>query len=276
MKKRILGIAVCLLFVLFQGCTPPKTEAGQKPESTAGFETLEFQYYTLYEQDGKHYIQIDETLIPYHSSDVGVSYSVKIPQFHSVAEMRKNVFSGNLTEKECKSLIIENGMKNEFEIVDLTQIQEPQMPAGMTYESIYWYGSRCFFVTNYDYYREGVIVTTQEKFDTQFQEQHTFDKYTTLLSDERVADRNARVVGCVDHNKESKRIFYYMQDGTRIISVVEQYLLRSKSDNHVLSDTIPDQIHIFVEDGSLLYRVFFQGFDERPSVEWILSFGFPS
>lgn len=136
-----------------------------------------------------------------------------------------------------------------------------------------WYGNNYSFEFASDTVTGAVHVVTQKEYDYYFQLAHTLDEHQTVISEEQIADRNAREVLYRNLTGEHKRVFYQLRDASRTISVVEYYQLSTTDNSLSVSRTTPYLIKLFVEDGATLYRVFFLDPEERPSVEWLLSFG---
>ena len=75
---------------------------------------------------------------------------------------------------------------------------------------------------------------------------------------------------------DQKHIFYKITAGKSEIYVIEQYILKYHDvddEDEDTSDTVPSKIYLYGNDGTDYWFGWFIDFEERPSVEWLSSFG---
>lgn len=270
-QKRVLMI--CLLFIFLQCCiflNGCENAPSQLSESTADTGPTDMPY-ELYEENGTHYLRFTDVYIPEQYPDMCVYPHIKYPEFSSVEDMKTKIRTGNIPEERLRSLYAYSDT-DTIEIININEIRDVKLPDEMICERILWYGDSYSFELTSNTVTGAVHIATQEEYDYYSQIHLTLNEYQTIISEEQVADRNAKITLFKNSTGEYKDISYQLQDGTRMISVVEHYTLKHIDEWSDVSETIPDRIAFFVEDGPTLYRAILFDFEERPSVDWLLSF----
>ena len=272
MKMRIL-VSMCLVVALLCSCATPTL--------------VEHENYKIYKEDGKWYLEDcpdnssetqKQTENMKNSSDA--SMGVMLPKFETVSEMRETIIGGTLSDDQITALRVYNGNENDpLEIYDPYKMLDPAAPGDIKFDYVLLYG---------DYYSVEfiekdslgcVVCCDKETYEKAFQNEYGLTEKHSIISETIVSDRNARVVLSQTEAAEFKHAFYTVTTkygGT--LYVKEKYVLSytDTSTDLKVSDSIPKAIDIFGSDGENYFYGWIRGLEERPSVEWLQSFGLVS
>lgn len=240
--------------------------------------------YTMYCKDGKWYLEFYSDAFADDLSEVGsgeqfanISIAREYPRFDSISDMREKIKNGDIPDRQIEALKA-HSTSNLLEICDPNDLYDLAVPNKLTYDYIHWYGDAYSFEFDGTDFLGYVVCCDQETFDQQFNEEYVsfLNKNCSVVNDAFVEDRNAREVHYVTHAAELKKVLYNFTTEQSNMYVVESYVL-SYFNNDALkiktSDTVPNSIRIFGSDGENYFYGWFKGFEERPSVEWLSSFG---
>lgn len=91
-----------------------------------------------------------------------------------------------------------------------------------------------------------------------------------------VSDRNARLVRKYNGAYESMSLCYSIKTTEGIIYVKEEYKTKYYNTGGATlkeSETVPEEVYLFINEGDAYFYGSFYGWEERPSMEWLTSFG---
>ena len=169
------------------------------------------------------------------------------------------------------------------EICDINQLFEPIYPESFDTYTVKW------MFTFYEFHMEdtksGINVEVrnlrQEVFERLIAEMQNWPETLVLYAyvdttedvrTEREAERNAMVYYWDTRSgKEKKECIYTIEKDGQIFYVYEQYSL-SEGDGE-FSAEVPQEVSVYGEYNGQYYSVDGSGFTERPSIEWLTSFG---
>lgn len=119
---------------------------------------------------------------------------------------------------------------------------------------------------NFKYYTKTLYEYEYKRFYDDF-----YDR-VTVKRRKNVEERNAEVIEYTSrYGDEFMRIRYTLSEANRTVIVDEVYAVNSS--RLPSSETVPRTIRIFGVDNGVCYYVAMHGLTERPSEEWLLSFG---
>ena len=239
----------------------------------------ENESYKMYIEDGKWYIELKEKMFDdvISTNDFYISVVAR-PFYDSAADMKKVLTSKELPDsfiKMCKAWFVADGRKR-IEIGNPNKICELKTPEGLRYDAV------GVDVTCYGFHfnkgeTTGTIYTgNKESYDKSFEKEYVnFPSNGNKVTGETTTEeRNARVVLTSNAVTDQKHVFYKITAGESEIYVIEQYILKYHDvRDKDTSDTVPRKIYLYGNNGTDYWFGWFIDFEERPSVEWLSSFG---
>ena len=282
----ITAALVCVIGVAFCGgkvlnTTKPPIE---NPVTPAPYE--------LKEENGKYYMHFsDEYLKSIASGDALVpdgSSQILAPsktlKFSTVSEMRIAFESGAFSDENLAALA-RRAVDGTVEIPDPNKLLAPDLPAGINVKGV-WSNLTYYDIAisssyncesencHYDYFK---IDFEGEQYKDYF-EYYIVNYKTgakTIISEKTIEDRNAIELVYTNSTGRYKKLLYQLESNGRTLHIAELYVMEHTSPDlhHYMSDTIPTNIKIFCEEDGVSWFVDLEAFAERPSVEWLSSFG---
>ena len=276
MKKKfncfILALA-CMPLLFSCADLPEKTQALQEPPANS--------LYTLtLDQDSLYLLPKNEiTADPSDSSVDGSENTVNggclvgdtdDPQpirFTTVSEIRDKILKYSLTQEEINLLAsFDRDDKGRIPIWNVSRACEPSLPSGVSYARGDLYGVGFRLILKTDDGKEGIYSSVDP---AAYRETLGFER---LLTDEQMRvyqtdDRNATVMENQGLYGLVRRYLYEISDDSVTYTVGEIYYDVEKN------STAPDSVYVFIETDYQCYYVEWYGLTERPSVEWLTSFG---
>ncbi len=257
MLKRILVLLIiCSTIICATAC-------GEKP-------------YDIIEVDGKHYISFNTYLLGERAiSDIGRYSSVSLP-FTSIAQMKKKFESGAFDDYELCALQLKC-MANcgTVEICDLDNLYDVRMPEDVTLRQVNWEGDSYTFSLD-SQLTESCFVSckTAKDYDYLYKTEYKLAPSTDNgydFQETKSYDPEGIQIFYKTDRAEFKLIKYEICQEDRTIYVAEEYRLASVIGG--TSQTVPYLIHMFTEEDGAFVYVRISDPTERPSVEWLSSFG---
>lgn len=276
MKTRIL-VSLCLVVTLLCSCATPA------PTPTL----VEFENYKIYEENGKWYLEdfpdnSSETEEKTDSSEnsSNASIGVMFPQFNTISEMREAIIGGTLSGDQITALRVYTGNEDDpLEIYDPYEMRDLAAPNDIKYDYVLLEGECYSFQFEGSDFLGYIVCCDKEAYEKTYQNKYGITKNQSIISETTVSERDARVVHSETGAGEFKDIFYTIttKHGDTLY-VKEQYDLSyfDETRNDKVSETIPQSIRLFGNNGTNYYYGWFKGFEERPSVKWLQSFGLVS
>ncbi len=160
-----------------------------------------------------------------------------------------------------------------LKIFDIKNVYKPVFPAEHTITAVAWYGADYSYIatlTDDTAKRVSTEIYCPESFTQKadaFYEyyRNIFEEGFTVTENE---DRNATVY----RGEKEMYILYTLTTDKKTVQVTERYRIAAEGSLSV-SDTVPQEVSMYVTEGDLYYSVGISEFDSRPSEEWLLSFG---
>ena len=281
-KVTCLLITVCCLLLVLSSCavTPAKetenstadvqmqpTIQSTEPvgDPTKPQDTITTEKYTLFWENEKCYMQGHaKNSNSFEGETLGKAH---YPVFSSLREMQQKLKTGDLAEEEIAELMrYAPKDTNIVEICNINKLYEATYPENIAVEYIMYTGR------GYSYeLGNGTIgyihYLCQDDYESLFEDEYNFTiggPGFTVLSVEQVADRNAEVLRYDNGilGMECRRVRYTNQTDHGIQYVLEVYE----------GDTL-SSIRIYGMNNGAYYSVFLHAPEERPSLEWLSSFG---
>lgn len=272
MRIRIL-VSLCLVVALLCSCATPTL--------------VEHENYKIYKEDGKWYLELppdkyeqywNDWQEEYTSEDAYIHYAAPIPpMFNTFSEMQEKIVSGDIPFERLAALWEMIKDNDVLETLNPYDLQNVKAPKELECTSILWYGDRYGFSFTGKEISGNVHYCTKEIYEEKYDaEMENWEQsWFTIISDTKVRKRNARVVCYTTGSAELKSVFYTVKSKYgETLHIKEEYTLSSS--NGTGTDTIPTSIEIFGEGRNTYFYSRFRGFQERPSVEWLQSFGLVS
>lgn len=233
--------------------------------------------YTIFEKDGKMYMEFraEDTETADTSAHKTENIAIEYPHFDSISEMREQIRSGNISSDHLNSLRLA-AENNVLEIWPINELFDVVLPSGLEYESISWLGNAYSFQIRTGGFHGYVMCCNEEYYTREYNEKfaYTLRSNATLISETVAADRNAQVIHYKNNTGEYKAVRYEITTAQGSIYVYERYCV----DYYIggvdmdVSESIPNVVRIFGNEGDRYFFGWFSGFEERPAVDWLSSF----
>ena len=276
MKRFIIFTCIIAIALSILGCGKEESEQLTKAAP-----------YELKEENGKFYILfLEEYLESKKTGNVTSGASTQIAAdsariFSSVTELKNDLETGNLSETILASLSrkAKNGV---LEIPDPDKICDVVLPTGLDVVSVFWNITSYEIQLSWDSNKntEWTFITVDlegDLYDTQFNKYivNYADAASVVISDRTIEDRNAREFIYTNNSGKYKQFLYQIESDGRTLYIQEMYRLESNYDRFV-SETVPENVQILCKEDGVSWFTYFNGFEERPSIEWLTSFGVKS
>lgn len=241
--------------------------------------------YTIFYKDGTCYMRFADDIFAKTETWRALSrasgcIALVYPKFDSVAEMKAEILSGDLDDSQLYAIWFTAKDKKMVEIYDLDKLQIPLLPTDYTLTRAKWYGISYSvgFKGNSAVVSSGsVSCMGEEKYRSLFEQQLAIatNENHKVMSDTVVSERNARVIHSSTGVAELRDVFYTLSGANGYtLHIMETYVLRYyRNTSTDTSDTVPQSIHMFGTNGENYFHSYFHKPKERPSVEWLSSFG---
>ena len=262
-------VVLLLVAALLTGCS-----AGPKTMQIAPTEPLIDLPYEIICNNGEYYLQMEEGVAEENETEGTFSEDGPIIRFDSIDEMFQDIVTGNFTEEELDNLAkfpkAEDGhivICNPYKLYDAYTPEQSAMKritwVGYTYGFEFFdiFGGNCSMDCELsDEIKDSIIADFASS---------AKKPNLTVLSEEQIEDRNATVITWKDGltEQEKKYLYYTIEEGNKEIFVWECYVHST--------DTAPGAIVICgTENGVNFYVSLVGELRERPSVEFLMGFGF--
>ena len=283
--KYIQALALILL-ISFTGCTSDAVQAKTERNVAEVTEQKTPIQYSITEEDGSYYLNFSDGNEPpeeYSSQIAGLL-------FDSLAEMQDAFINNKLTESQINQIKdkFSKDFQGRIQICDMNRLKQPALPSDLETGMVELTGqSYAFFVNSIhtdSISSESPILSagsyfqclTKESYDRIFEREYEnfFERDTVHLTSTTAGpDRNSTVYDYYTNSAELRQIRYVLTVGSKTLYIDEGYRLNIVDDLLPVSDTVPSRIDIYGCDDGRYFHVYLRGFSERPSVEWLSSFG---
>lgn len=278
MKKiYLILIAWVLSFssvVAFVGCNTSSNQSGDTTEDTipseGWFDLVKNYNYDIVVKNGKYYIVFEEEI---GISNGGVQLSSI--RFSSLKELKDTILEKKFSQAQL------NTIKNAFPrnesgimICNPNMLYEPVLPNKMKTREVHLSGLSYFFAIEEIGVANGFFqYHTSEEYREVFKrdyEEYFFNPLMYITDRRQVADRDA-VITYYNTSKAELKTIQYQIGG---LYILEDYILScTNAGGLTVSDTVPTSVKIYGKKNGLCFVLYLHGFEERPTVEWLSSFG---
>ncbi|MBE6639790.1 MAG: hypothetical protein E7616_10185 [Ruminococcaceae bacterium] len=274
MKKYMsIWILVLIVFVL---CACAKNDHIQDDAEKGGIITDTNAGYEIEMINGEYYVVFEEEK---YKNNVNASQVEPYLTFSSVSEMKDKVLNGKLTEEEIKTMsTFSKDETGRVKVCNFEKLYIPSLPEDVVFTGqIVWAGETYYPSLKSD--SCGVhtfAVQTKELYDYKLKD--TIDKIhnnklVTITETIQTEERNAMVYLHTTSAGEFKRVEYKITTDKGAIFVAENYRLETIYTTEQISETIPYRVELHGNLGDHYFYCSISNPTERPSVEWLSSFG---
>ncbi|MBO5052582.1 MAG: hypothetical protein J6D31_10335 [Clostridia bacterium] len=168
-------------------------------------------------------------------------------------------------------------------IADINQLYQPTTPEGFhAHESITWKGDSfnfSYYMGDKEHYRTSFSIyplyTYERKYASAMKKYEAGTGFDKILS---TPDRNATENWSTGKGGIFKTVIYTLSTSNKTIHVVEKYFVEQTSSHNSFlydapSETVPYFIEMYGTDHAKHFWVSMYNIPERPTEEWLLSFG---
>lgn len=240
------------------------------------------QYYTVYSRNGQWFMEFYPVQWDSKSSDnTHANIAVSFPEFRSLSDMQNRIKSGGITPNALSCLYYQS-TDNVQKICNLNKLHDLVAPGDFSYNRVVLWGEDYEFAAdnNISPVAGRIVCATPDSYEQAFNEHYTEHLNHSVITESTVADRNARIVYSKYKDQLYQDIFYEIQTKTRTLYIRESSVLKYIPDIHTqdalkernISNSIPENVYIFGNDGTNYFYGELHGFTQRPSVEWLSSF----
>ena len=252
--KKWFCVLLALFLIMLNGCS-------------RGVEVLSNDQYCIMEKDGQYYMELHKPVSSSPGNTLeGTAQAPYIIQFSSLKELKNAITEGKFTEKQLAHMQ-ENFPRNKSGNVllcNVNKLYNAAVPEGVEVETIHWYGDRYRFVFDKDGWIDFSVREAYDKFALGYDIESGTAK---IISVNMISDRNAKEVVFEDLlGAPRKMVTYSYKSEEKTITIAEQYNLDE-------SETVPFSINFWGTCDGAYFTGNMYGFTERPSYEWVTSFG---
>ena len=279
MKKiYLILIAWVLSFssvVAFVGCNTSSNQSGDTTEDTTPllegeFKPLENYNYDIVVKRGKYYIVFEEGI---EGSTIGLETTTV--EFSSLKELKDTILNKTFDRAQLDKMNrVFPKDENGIMICNPNKLYEPVLPNKMKIREVHLSGLSYFFAIEEIGVANGFFqYHTSEEYREVFKrdyEEYFFNPLMHITDRRQVADRDA-VITYYNTSKAELKTIQYQIGG---LYILEDYILScTNAGGLTVSDTVPNSVKIYGKKNGLCFVLSLHGFEERPTVEWLSSFG---
>ena len=187
--------------------------------------------------------------------------------FTSVSELKEKILSYALTAEELEQIAtFERDGEGRIPLWNMSRVCEPALPSGVNYSRGELFGANFRLILQTADGEEGIYcnVNPDAYRETLGYERLLIDESMRVYQTE---DRNATVIENKGLLGTVRRYMYEISGDSVTYTVGEIYYDVEEN------STVPDSVYIYMETDYECYYVEWYGLTERPSVEWLTSFG---
>ena len=267
-----------LITSLFTACTEDKGVNSVLQESSATQKESQKANATYMASEGEPFILFNTDFLAALKQDVNQSMRADYPEFDTLSEMKAYIKAGDFTDSEIMTFINSGAIDTagRLEVFNIEKLYDITAPSDLTKEKIAWEGKYYSISFESDQANAFVCVVNREAYDSIIEEknQAAFQPDHQILSEEQIEDRDARVVYYQSNTAKLKRYYYTLESNGNELYICEVYRLEMFNRTDIpVSESVPRGIDIVGKNDDGYFHVYLSGFKERPSVEWLSSFG---
>ena len=292
--KKIASMALALLMLFLVGCgnVDETVETTGTADTTEGVQPSPGPHYTLVNEAGENYMVFsDEYLSNLTSEDMQGSILGYLT-FDSVEEFKTAVTEGKMTQKD-QEFVAKNFIQDEtgrIKTCDFNDLQIPIVPSDIELVGgVDWQingEEYSFNVRSLDEKIGGyVMLMPPERYQYSINDFYESSIYNPAVKIEKSDvlnswdewERHSKTIYTSTKNAKTKYIIYKFEYKGMNFHVVEHYTLWASPEIAPLmpeaSDSVPVTVTINGKKDDHGFKISLHGFTERPSMEFIKSFG---
>ena len=272
MKKYSSLIVLLALFVILAGCG--------KQSSNARVIASHEDYSIVTDDDGCYLVFDEKGKFANDVNDLSASIAAPSLSFKSIEELRDKMLEGKLSVEEKTT--IQKFSKDDagkIKTMDFDNLYTPLVPTDSEIGAVSWSGGEL-----YTFYIDSEICSSMKlrvlnesnyasSFKNQYEDKLHNNDLVDIYKTETIEDRNATVYYHTTIAGELKAIQYTLEVNEGKLTISETYQIRMEDSSIEVSETVPSSIEIFGELNDTYFYCTLYHFTERPSVEWLSSFG---
>ena len=198
--------------------------------------------------------------------------------FDSIAEMKQKLVNNELTAKQQNIIKTQfTRSENGFEICNVQQLIRPVVPAGISIESVWLYGTT--YTVNL---KEGTGGSIGMYFGDAGKWERKLNEWMKIIENHHLDSHETETIDGITtetyvyttKSSQLKRVFLTIpgENGQVDTHIMLKYRLRINDNLQPVSDTIPTEVFIFGEKNGIPYDFIIHELTEAPTVEWLSSF----
>ena len=197
----------------------------------------------------------------------------------TIDELYIKIISNTFTKSELSYMqrYFEKDENGRIFICNPNNLLVPLLPQQAEAKKVYLNGGGYYFSLSFSDITYGYFsVPTEEVFIRNYEENYENfldNQLLTLVKTKSVAERNATEYYYTTDVAELKKVQYTLKSGNKKICVDETYVLKLDNNAFAVSDTVPNQINLYIYENDEVAEVLLYDFTSRPTEEWLLSFG---
>lgn len=232
--------------------------------------------YDIIEINGQYYLNFNN-----YSKEQGTTtngFALDFIEFSSISELKSTIKSGTLQGWQL-DIIKESFPKddtNGIKICNINNLYRPILPTSMKNTSVAWMGENYTFVIESEIANGDFHYHTKEQYDGRYKKNYSdrlSSSSVTVKNEGTTSERNATIYDISTSAGDFQFIRYSLSTASKTLVVDEIYRLRMNDESLATSANTPYFITIYGIENGVHFVVELSELEERPSVEWLMSFG---
>ena len=233
------------------------------------------QYSVIYD-DGQYSMRFVGGFQQYKPTGNG-NISAEYATYTSLKAMKQGILNGKFTKEQLRTLWIRADYNSSGEVIitNLGKLFEPKLPEDLKVRSVLWMGKIYQFSFDSTAFTSKRInggvscLYDEETYNRRIAKENAMlfeNDELFFLPEETDAERDGTVYTWQYNGYTTRRIIYTYKTEEKELLVHEQYYMEESS-------VVPHDIQIWGKENGAWFYVLMRDFNERPSYEWVTSFG---
>lgn len=229
--------------------------------------------YTLIKNETGCYLTFDD-ILKYQNSSSGGAVLAKV-EFASIKDFKDMVTKGLLSDDDKSTVAsFSQNADGSIQTCDFNNLYEPILPQGSKITSVSWEADTYSFRLKMDgVYKGYCMVLTEEDYEQLYTDQYLNDlNKDTITITETVTIDGKEIIYYKTPMATVRLERFTLQSEGKTLIIDKEFILTG---NALLnpSDTIPNNINIFCNEGNKYFKIYIGTIYEDPTDEWLLQFG---
>lgn len=223
--------------------------------------------YRIEHSDGRYFLIFEST--PPEGKEPGILQPHV--NFSSVEELKNDIQTNAFNREELEQIAdFPADELGRIPICDLSSLWDGTFPTSLSVKYVYWTGADYNLMLHSETsgIHGSVYLSTEDYWTKCVDYYQNFESRSSgqLLSKTETADRNAtEYLYNSSLNGQRKGIYYTLETTGKTLHIWESY------DCNV-STAVPDYVYIYGTSEGRYFQVWLEGFDQRPSTQWLSEF----